>query len=71
MMIGTDIAARFPSTAVRVLFRAWRQGGDYRNAYDVLVSAFGTVEAHSLIALHEQPDTAALMDAIHANGVTS
>lgn len=67
-MIGSEMAARFPATAVRVALTAWREGGDYRNAYEVLVAAFGADQADGLLRLHAEGP--ALLAAVQADGGT-
>jgi hypothetical protein len=48
MISGTELATQFPNTAVNVLMKTWREGGDYLNAWDVLVSAWGELHAIKL-----------------------
>ena len=49
MISGTDLARQFPDTAVRVFYTCAREGGDVRNAWDVLVSAHGPERASQLV----------------------
>jgi hypothetical protein len=46
---GTDVARAFPDTGARVVVSAFEQGGDVRNAWDVLVSAVGIDTARPLV----------------------
>ena len=49
-MSGTDLARRLPTTAARLVANPQ---ADQRNAWDVLVSAFGPTEARTLVAAQE------------------
>jgi len=43
---GTDLALRMPSTAARLVVNP---DADTRNAWEVLVSAFGSIQARDLV----------------------
>lgn len=51
MISGTELALRFPTTAAKLVITCYQQGGDTRNAWDVLVSAYGVREASNLVDL--------------------
>lgn len=51
MISGTELALRFPTTAAKLVITCHQQGGDTRNAWDVLASAYGVREASNLVDL--------------------
>lgn len=66
MTAGTDLARSLPDVAARLVARTMRdRTGTTRNAWDVLVSAFGPVRASELVRVHGGDDVPALVR-VHA-----